>query len=529
MKSKYSASSPFTQCIFIALASVPFAGVVNAQSPGVFSKLNVGDSTGTATGDGTFVAEGTPGISPPLAAAYQTSGTRMLWYPGIAAFRVGYGNASTWNEATMGWFSTAMGYSNTAQGWFSSAMGYNNWAQGHSSTAMGQNNSAQGSYSTAMGISNLSTSCAETVIGSYNAPLGGTQNYWVESDPIFQIGNGHETLYETETGIDYNGDGVIDQNHQVSLPAINSNALTVFKNGNMELQGNLTLGGTITSGGSQVLTASSSPPLNSAWTSTYLLKGDVGQTGGGLLAVGNSSAHGTGSVAIGNGASALGNQTLAFGEYSRAESTSYSSVAIVGGKVSKSYSLAAFYGEATGDLSIALSAGFASGDSSIALGGYDWQYGNWPGNESIGESSSAIGGVGNQSIGFASLATGFWSKAKSLGSTSLGSLNIGVGSSTNNWVETDSLFELGNGNAPRDSVDPGAAFRSNAITTLKNGQTTLTNKAWKTDHSVAPSATNSDAQALIVEGHAVMKGNTTMEGKVIIAAPQGDISMGAYQ
>ncbi len=183
MKSKYSASSSFARCMFIALASLPFDGIAEAQSPGVFSKLNVGDSTGTATGDGTFVAEGTHYTSSPLAAAYQTTGTRMLWYPRKAAFRAGFGTASTWNDATIGAYSTAMGfintaqgnssiakgYFNTAQGHSSIAMGYHNWAQGWGSTAMGYYNTAQGDYSTAMGYGSTAQGHYSTAMGTANS------------------------------------------------------------------------------------------------------------------------------------------------------------------------------------------------------------------------------------------------------------------------------------------------------------------------------------------------------------------------
>ena len=89
-------------------------------------------------------------------------------------------------------------------------------------------------------------------------------------------------------------------------------------------------------------------------------------------------------------------------------------------------------------------------------------------------------------------------------------------------MESDPLFEVGNGSAPRGGQEPPSTTRSNAITTLKNGQTTLTNKAWKADPNVAPTEDNSYGRALVVEGNTVLNGNVT------IAVPQGDISMGIY-
>jgi hypothetical protein len=91
------------------------------------------------------------------------------------------------------------------------------------------------------------------------------------------------------------------------------------------------------------------------------------------------------------------------------------------------------------------------------------------------------------------------------------------------------LFELGNG-APEYAVDFWSSNYSNAITTLKNGQTTLTNKAWlNRDSGISATAdpssatTDSGGEALVVEGH------TRLKGKVTIEEPQGDISMGIYQ
>ena len=68
------------------------------------------------------------------------------------------------------------------------------------------------------------------------------------------------------------------------------------------------------------------------------------------------------------------------------------------------------------------------------------------------------------------------------------------------------------------------------MTILKNGQTTLSNKAWvnrdpnlvSATEDPSPETTDSGGNALVVEGHTVMK------GKVIIEEVQGDISMGAF-
>lgn len=146
--------------------------------------------------------------------------------------------------------------------------------------------------------------------------------------------------------------------------------------------------------------------------------------------------------------------------------------------------------------------------------------------QATGSSAAALGGVGNQALGLASVAAGYWTKAATMHSVALGALNLGTGTGAQTWVETEPLFELGNGMDASTDFDFPNSSRSNAITTLKNGRTTLTNKEWKA-HADAPLAdpdgdTDSGGEALVVEGH------TRLMGKVVIEQAQGDISMGIY-
>jgi len=218
---------------------------------------------------------------------------------------------------------------------------------------------------------------------------------------------------------------------------------------------------------------------------------------------------------------------------------------------------------------IALGTDAYSGDSSVAIG--DNAYANFhsiaigrdtiaggmnnvviggaatvltaPGaNEGYGSNSVAIGGYRNRAFGEYSYAMGYQATATGNGAyahgvgvdaaafaIAMGSFNLGhygliTPVSDYQWLENSPLFELGN--AKPDYTENA----SNAITTLKNGQTTLTNKAWKNRGSSvsatsdpSPASTDSGGQALIVEGHTLLK------GKVILEAPQGDISMGIYQ
>ena len=103
--------------------------------------------------------------------------------------------------------STAMGNETEALGTNSTAMGQYTIASGYNSTAMGNQTTASGYVSTAMGRSTKADSRTSTAIGAYNIG-GGNPTEWIETDPLFEIGNGSSSTNK-------------------------HNALTVLKNGNI--------------------------------------------------------------------------------------------------------------------------------------------------------------------------------------------------------------------------------------------------------------------------------------------------------
>ena len=109
-----------------------------------------------------------------------------------------------------------------------------------------------------------------------------------------------------------------------------------------------------------------------------------------------------------------------------------------------------------------------------------------------------------------------------------GRYNLGgddTGSTT--WVESDPLFELGNGTA--------ADERSNAVTVKKNGETVLQHKDYD-----AGDLAKENMTALTVNGSATVNGkasfngavtvagSTTIQGVLVISQPAGGISMGEF-
>jgi hypothetical protein len=118
---------------------------------------------------------------------------RLFFNKTKGAFRAGRATGVEWNDAAVGQYSAAFGDNNRA-------LGYCSFVSGVASVA-------SGSTTTAMGYFVNATAMLSTAVGSYNVGSG-TKDSWVETDPIFEIGNG-------------------------TIGTARSNAVTVLKNGNV--------------------------------------------------------------------------------------------------------------------------------------------------------------------------------------------------------------------------------------------------------------------------------------------------------
>jgi autotransporter adhesin len=232
--------------------------------------------------DGTLIAKGNYGVGS-LLSGDEGAGTRMLWFPDLAAFRAGYVSGTDWNPSSIGAYSAAFGYNTTANGEYSFAAGYGstassygsvalgesttasgpesvalgdgstasgsgsvalgalstasgslsvalgfgNLAYGQSSLATGMETQANGSYSASFNLDTIATSYASTAFGQYNVGLSSTNanpsaTSWVATDPLFEIGNG------SNAGFPY-------------YTAVPSDAFVVYKNGTAKFQGAVTI------------------------------------------------------------------------------------------------------------------------------------------------------------------------------------------------------------------------------------------------------------------------------------------------
>ncbi|MBO6880936.1 tail fiber domain-containing protein [Winogradskyella sp.] len=366
-----------------------------------------------------------------------------------------------------GHFSTAMGFQTIASGSESTAMGLSTIASGHDSTTMGIATIASGDGSTAMGLSTKAEAFTSTALGRFNIGGGNTDN-WIETDPLFEIGNG------------------IDDDNR-------ANALTVLKNGTVTAPtfdlaeitdpkalvtkeyadaqaGAMSTTANITSNapgdiatddfvfGSTQLAHSATqfeydtrmffdkskgafragstfnyvdpfPDDGTAWDDT-----NVGE---------HSFASGFNTTASSASSTAIGYETIASGSYSTAmgretTASSYAATAM-GDNTTASGNYSTAMGQYTS----------ASGSTSTALGN---------GANASGNTATAMG-LNTTASGTYSTAMGLGTKANASRSTAIGSYNIGGG--TPYWIETDPLFEIGNGTNDDN--------RANALSVLKNG------------------------------------------------------------
>lgn len=79
------------------------------------------------------------------------AGTRLMWYPGRGAFRVGTVDGTQWDDANLGYHSFAAGYGTRSSGDYGTAFGYKTVAANTGSVAMGQYSVASGAASVALG------------------------------------------------------------------------------------------------------------------------------------------------------------------------------------------------------------------------------------------------------------------------------------------------------------------------------------------------------------------------------------------
>ncbi|NHZ86933.1 MAG: hypothetical protein GWP19_13840, partial [Planctomycetia bacterium] len=118
------------------------------------------------------------------------AGTRLMWYPKKAAFRVGYVYGAQWDDGSIGNQSIAMGHSTTASGTGSTAMGSYTTASGDNSTAIGRYTIADESDLTVVGVYNDASDNDELfIVGNGTSSSSRSNAFEVESDGDIRAGD----------------------------------------------------------------------------------------------------------------------------------------------------------------------------------------------------------------------------------------------------------------------------------------------------------------------------------------------------
>ncbi|MFH0759398.1 MAG: hypothetical protein V2B15_19080 [Bacteroidota bacterium] len=333
--------------------------------------------------------------------------SQILFYPTKDAFFAG--TIHIGSPDSIGFNSTSLGYKSVAMGQYSQGFGYKSMALGDYSTAIGreavalENSFALGNTSKALGNDSYAFGSGARASG----------------DKSFAFGSvGIDTL-GIPTGVSTSATGDYSIAFGMGAQALNSGAMSLGA---------------------------------------------------------SSTANGFQSVAIGSGTTAGGSYASAIGY--RSQANGYKSIAI-----GAHYSYVIFSkptwppskprtitrnNSADGDYSISFGNGNYSNDGGFALGTYNNAYAQ--GAVSLGVSNSAYrsyafaAGYNNDAVGYYSVAIGENLYSQAMNSLAIGTYNEILGD-TASWVETDPLFQIGNGTGTSDRND---AFRIN-----KNGSSIM--------------------------------------------------------
>ena len=491
-------------------------------------KVGIGTTTPQTAldleGDGAIIAAGTYGSG--VAVPDFSTGTRMQWIPSASAFRAGTitgDGVGDWDSANVGQYSTAFGADNIASGQLSTAFGAGNNASGMASVVFGQANTASGDnsaafgfltaasnqYATSFGIQTIASGIAaasfgqqsiasgtfsaafgnytkadsynDFAIGRFNVG-GGDPTNWVDTDPLFEIGNG--------TGLG-------------SL----SNALTVLKNGNLGINTATPIAALNVAGDGAIIASGTNgsgipvPDLGAGTRMEWIPSKSAFRAGTAFGTEWDDANVGQYSVAFGQGSTASSNFTTAFG-YNTVASTEFATA--FGNSTTASGQLSTAFGNSTtasgavsttfGALTIASNSyATAFGDTTTASGFASTSFGV---NTIASARQSVAFGNGTTASGVTSAAFGDGTTANSYNDFVVGRNNTGLANSSGSWVGTDPLFEVGNG--------ASSSSLSNALTVLKNGKAIFGGQIFQDAQS--------GGQGLVIQ-------NTSIGGAVIINTP----------
>jgi hypothetical protein len=144
------------------------SGNVGIGTDNPLARLHVADSNVLFTGP--FAIPLYTTYLPPASGG----GSRMMWYPAKAAFRVGAVDGTQWDKDSIGRFSFSSGYATKSIGIYSTSSGFQTNANGFAATSMGNGTNASGSSSTSMGLFTIASGSISTSMGKNTIASGNT-------------------------------------------------------------------------------------------------------------------------------------------------------------------------------------------------------------------------------------------------------------------------------------------------------------------------------------------------------------------
>ncbi len=324
-----------------------------------------------------------------------------------------------------------------AAGDFAFSAGLNTKASGFVSMSSGISTQALGNYTNAFGAFTKAEATISAAFGRYNVG-GGNLTTWNPTDPLFEIGNGSADNDRSNALTVYKN-GVVNINDSYNLPTddgLAGQVLTAVGDGT-------TIWFPITNDNSTGLEA-----INEGNGLGWRLKdknpANYGNIGANSVDLSQSNSSSSTKGATGLNALATGFNTTASGNYSTAMGFNSNASNIYATAIGNEASATADNAIALGRLTT------ASGGSAVALGSQTTA-------SNIGATAMGSATVAS---GRSATATGRFTRAQAFSGVAIGRYNTGNGNS-GDWVNTDPLFEVGNGSADND--------RSNALTVYKNG------------------------------------------------------------
>ena len=194
IESDHTSSMPLALVLVLGLALVAVSPV-QAQTPAATVEDDEGNIVLQSFTQGQLLA---PGPFNNNAIPEEGNGTRLMWYPGNAAFRAGQVSGTQWNDANVGFYSVAFGE--------------NTEASGDHSAAMGDGTTASGRWTTAMGEETTAATNQSLTIGAYNDRNRGNDDANPSTGPLFVAGNGTSGSRSDALVLEKDGDLIISGN-----------------------------------------------------------------------------------------------------------------------------------------------------------------------------------------------------------------------------------------------------------------------------------------------------------------------------